>query len=204
MTTERIENLIKKLNTRKAKNIIYLVVICFVVAVFVFRFYTVAAERNRSVFNVARNNIENGTPVTILETHETDGILYEPLNIKNNRAYVSGARIKLFYAGQSLGDCKIISVSRRIDLDSGMHVVKTAGCTDGLKYAQNKKRGFYVPVSAVSGNSVYVVNGSVAQIREIVIAARDSQNVLIKSGLTNGDKVILSNVKNDEKIQIIK
>ena len=85
-----------------------------------------------------------------------------------------------------------------------MYVIKTANCSDGLKYAQNKKRGFYVPVTAVYGNTVYVVNQGRACVREIGIIARDSQNVLVKSGLNNGDIVILSNVQKDEKIQIVK
>lgn len=204
MTTERIEKLVKKLKTRKAKNIIYSIFVCFIIGVFAFRFLVVSAEKNRPVFNIARNNIENGTPVKVLEIQETDGILYEPLNIKNNRAYVSGARVKLFSAGQSLGDCKIVSVSNRIDLDSGMYVIKTKNCSDGLKYAQNKKIGFYVPLSAVSGNAVYIVNAGVANIRDIEIVARDSQNVLVKSGLQNGDIVILSDVQTGEKIKIVK
>ncbi len=204
MITAQIEKLIKKLKTRKSKNIIYLIVICFVVSVFAFRFYTVAAERNCAVFNIVRNNIENGTPVKVLEMQEQDGFLYEPLNVKNNRAYVSSERLKFFHVGQSLGDCKIVYVSKRLDLDSGMYVIKTANCDDGLKYAENKKYGFYVPLSSVYNNAVYIVNNGIAEKREVVIKARDSQNVLIKSGLQNGDVVILSNVKNNEKIQIIK
>lgn len=204
MAIERIENLIKKLKTRKVKNIIYTIVISVVVGVFCFRFYTVAQEKNRSVFNITRNNIEHGTPVTVMKIQETDGILYEPLNIKNNKAYVSGARVKLFFAGQSLGDCQIISVSHGIDLDSGMHLIKTKKCSDGLKYAQQKRRGFYVPVSAVFGNVVYVVKDGVAHARDIIVVARDSQNVLIKSGIQNDDIIVLSNVKDNEKIQVVK
>ncbi|MBQ6110605.1 MAG: hypothetical protein IJL05_04455 [Alphaproteobacteria bacterium] len=204
MTTEKIEHFVKKLKTRKYKNIIYVIFICFIVGIFALRFYTVAMERNRKVFNIARNNIANGTPVHVLEMHETDGVLYEPLNIKNNRAYVSGARVKMFNVGQSLGDCKIISVSNNIDLDSGMYIIKTKKCSDGLKYAQNKQYGFFVPLSAVSGNAVYVVNAGVANVRKIEIVSRDSQNVLVKSGLENGDMVILSDVRNNEKIQIVK
>ena len=110
----------------------------------------------------------------------------------------------MFNVGQSLGDCKIISVSNNIDLDSGMYIIKTKKCSDGLKYAQNKQYGFFVPLSAVSGNAVYVVNAGVANVRKIEIVSRDSQNVLVKSGLENGDRVILSDVRNNEKIQIVK
>ena len=204
MTAEKIENLVNKLKTRKVKNIIYLTIICFVIGVFAFRFYTVAQEQNRTVFNVTRNNIIKGTPVKILEVQEKQGVLYEPLNVKNNRAYVSGGRVKMFHVGQSLGDCNIVSVSHNIDLDSGMYVIKTNKCSDGLKYAQNIKTGFYLPVSAIHGNVVYVVNSGVAKAVKVDFDARDSQNILIKSGLKNGDVVVLSNVQDNEKIQIIK
>ena len=204
MTTERIEKFVKKLKTRKSKNIIYIVLITAVVGCFVYRFYNVFAERNRPVFNILRNNIENGTPVETLEITESDGVLYEPLNVKNNRAYVSGARVNVFHVGQKLGNCKIVSVSKKIDLYSGMHIIKTSGCQDGLQYVERTYHGVYVPVSAVYGNNVYVADGDKARSRDIVIGAQDSQNVLVKSGLNNGDIVILSKVQYNEKIKIVK
>ncbi len=200
--TERIENFIKKLKTRKSKNIIYTLVITVVVAVFGFRFYAVEQENNFDVFNIVRQNMENGFPVDVLVMQKTDGILLEPLTIKNNYAYVSGARVHDFKPGQTVGDCKIISVSHKIDLDTGMHVIRTSKCMDGLQYAESKKNGFYVPVSAIHGNNVYVVENGIAKIREIVIENQDAQNALIKSGLSAGDIVILSNVQQDEKIKI--
>ena len=202
--SENIENIIKKLKTRKSKNIIYLVVGIFAVCLFGYRFYTVAKERNTDVFNIIRNDLKNGTPVEILKMQQTDGVLYEPLTVKNNRAYVSGARIDMFHPGQSLGNCKIVSVSRNIDLDTGMHVIKTSNCKDGLMYAENKKVGFYVPVSAVRGDMVYVAENDVAHSRKIEIVNRDMQNVLIKSGVKDGDLIILSNVKDNQKIKIVK
>ncbi len=204
MTIERIEKFVKKLKTRKSKNIIYIILITAVVGCFVYRFYNVFTERNRTVFNIMRNNIENGAPVETLKISETDGVLYQPLNVKNNRAYVSGARVNMFKVGQKIGDCKIFSVSKNIDLYSGMHVIKTVGCLDGLQYVEHRQHGFYVPVSAVYGNNVYVVNGDKSSVRDIVIEARDSQNVLVKSGLKSGDIVILSKVSDNEKIKIVK
>jgi hypothetical protein len=201
--TEKIENLIKKLKTRKSKNIIYTVCILVVVFVFGYRFYAVYQENNFDVFNIVRNNLKNGLPVKVLKIEKTDGILLEPITIKNNRGFVSGARLGYFKSGQKIGNCKIISVSQNIDLDTGMHVVKTSGCSNGLQYAENKKNGFYVPVSAIRGNFVYVADGDVARVREIVIENRDSQNAFVKSGLNIGDIVILSDVKDNEKIKIV-
>ena len=202
--SEKIENIVKKLKTRKSKNIIYCVVVGILVLVFGYRFYAVARERGSDVFNIARNNIENGTPVNVLTASETDGVLYEPLTIKNNRGYVSGARVNTFKSGQKLGDCKIVSVSHNIDLDTGMHIIKTDKCSDGLQYVEIAYRGFFIPVSAVRGNTVYGVDSGVARSRDIVILNRDLQNVLVKSGLQKDDIVILSDVKDGEKIKIVK
>jgi len=202
--TEIIENIVKKLKTRKSKSVIYAVLITLIVCAFGYRFYAVATENNFEVFNIIRNNEQNGAPVRVLDMQKTDGILLEPLTIKNNRGYVSGARLSLFKAGQKIGNCKITSVSKNIDLDTGMHVVKTSGCVNGLQYVENIKNGFYVPVSALHGNFVYVVNADIAEMREVVIENRDMENALIKSGINAGDKVILSNVQNGEKIKIEK
>jgi len=202
--TEYIENIVKKLKTRKAKNIIYAIIVILVAATFGYRFYSVAHENNFAVFNIARVNAENGTPVNVLEMQNTNGILLEPITIKNNRAFVSGKRVNMFRAGQKVGDCKIISVSKNIDLDTGMHVIKTAGCHDGLQYVENQKNGLYIPMSAIHGNVVYIADGDVARAVNIEIENQDMQNALIKSGIKSGDIVILSNVQNNQKIKISK
>jgi hypothetical protein len=202
--TEIIENIVKKLKTRRSKTIIYTLFIVLIICAFANRFYAVSQENNFEVFNIIRHNNQNGVPVRVLEMQKTDGILYEPLTIKNNRGYVSGARLNCFKVGQKIGDCKIVSVSHNIDLDTGMHVIKTSGCANGLQYVENKKNGFYVPASALHGSSVYVVNKDVAEKRDVVIENRDFDNALIKSGINTGDILILSNIQNGEKIKIEK
>ncbi len=202
ITIEKIEQTLKNLNTPKNKKIIYRTLVVLAVLIVGYRFYSVERENSFKVFNIIRNNMENGTPVEILKMEKTNGVLLEPLTIKNNRAYVSGSRISVFKPGQKIGNCKIVSVSHNIDLDTGMHVIKTSGCQNGLQYVEKEKNGFYVPVSAIHGNAVYVENNGVAQIRETVIEDRDAQNALIKSGIQDGDVVILSNVTENEKIKI--
>lgn len=201
---EKIEKIIDKMKTRKAKNITYLVCFTLFFVMFAYRFYVVEAERNANVFNIIRNNASTGTPVNVITVSGQDGFLHEPVNIRNNRAYVAGNRVGMFKVGQNVGNCKISYVSNNIDLDTGMYVIKTSKCEDGLRFIENKKHGFYVPVSAVSGNYVYVVNGGVAQKRDVVISGRDLQNVVIQSGLNDGDMVILSNVKDNQKIRVVK
>ena len=202
ITIEKIEQTLKNLNTPKNKKIIYRTLIVLAVLLVGYRFYSVAKESNFKVFNIIRNNMKNGTPVEILKMEKINGVLLEPLTIKNNRAYVSGSRISVFKPGQKIGDCKIVSVSHNIDLDTGMHVIKTSGCKNGLQYVEKEKNGFYIPVSAIHGNVVYVADNGVARIREIVIQDRDAQNALIKSGISEEDIVILSNVTDNEKIKI--
>lgn len=200
---QKIENILEKLNTPKYKKIIYIVVAVIIVLLFVHRFYVLGQENRFQVFNIVRNNLDNGTPVKIVRMEKINGVLYEPLTIKNNTAFVSGSRVNVFRAGQKSGDCKIVSVSHNIDLDTGMHVIKTKNCKDGLQYIEKEKNGFYVPMSAISGNVVYVENQGVAEKREIKIEDQDAQNALIKSGLQDGDNVILSNVKDNEKIKVM-
>ena len=201
--TEYIENIVKKLKTRKSKNIIYIIVAILIIALFGYRFYSVSAENNFKVFNIARHNAVNGTPVDVLKMRKTHGVLYEPITIKNNRAFVSGKRVNLFHTGQKIGNCKIVSVSKNIDLDTGMHVIKTANCADGLQYVENVKKGFYIPVSAIHGNVVYVVTQGVARMQNIEIENQDMQNALIKSGINIGDIVILSKIQNNQPVKII-
>ncbi len=201
---QQIENIIKKLKTRKSKNIIYSIIIFMFFAWFAYRFIAVYQENNFDVFNIIRNNAKNGVPVYVLQMDKQDGILYEPLTVKNNRAYVSGARIDMFKHGQKIGNCKITSVSKNIDLDTGMHVIKTSGCENGLQYVEIKQNGFLVPVSAVHGNMVFVDDNGIAKSREIIVGGQDAQNVLITHGLEKGDVVILSDVKDGQKIKVVK
>lgn len=202
ITIEKIEQTLKNLNTPKNKKIIYRTLVVLAVLLVGYRFYSVERENSFKVFNIIRNNMKNGTPVEVIKMEKTNGVLLEPLTIKNNRAYVSGSRISVFKPGQKIGDCKIVSVSHNIDLDTGMHIITTAKCQNGLQYVEKEKNGFYIPVSAIHGNVVYVADNGVARIREIVIQDRDAQNALIKSGISEEDIVILSNVTDNEKIKI--
>jgi len=198
-----LENIINKLKTRKVRKISYLVLMFIIVGWFAYRFIAVAYERNLHVVNVTRVNAEIGTPIRVMKVTSAKDFLNEPINVKNNRAYVSGARVRNFKVGQSLGECKIISVSNNIDLDSGMYVIKTSHCEDGLLYVQMPYSGLFVPSSAVFGNTVYVVNSGKAEARTIEIIDRDLQKVLIQSGITDGELLILSTVRDGQKVKII-
>ncbi|MBO5947015.1 MAG: hypothetical protein J6Q44_02625 [Alphaproteobacteria bacterium] len=199
-----MEKIQRTLAAKKFKKIAYIALVALLAGWVIFRFAAVASENSRFVFNASRVAADTGLPVMAIEMSNTTGTLYEPLAVKNNRAYVSGARAKKLRAGQKVGDGKIVSVSSNIDYDTGMYVVRTSGVADGLQMAEFNADGHFVPLYAVTDGTVYVAENGVAVARNIEIARQDSETAYIKSGLNNGDVVILSSVRAGDKVQIKK
>lgn len=168
----------------------------------VFRFGVVASENARLVFNASRNAANIGTPVHTMRAEYKTGTLYEPLSVQNNRAYVTGARAKNLRAGGRVGSGEIVSVSRNLDLETGMFIVRTRGVADGLHSAEFSADGFFVPLYAVRDNTVLVAVDGVATPRAVTIARQDSETAYITSGLRSGDIVILSSVNSGDKVQL--
>ena len=192
-----MEKIAENLKTTKMKRFFTILLIAVLVGWVIFRFAAVASENSRHVFNAARVAIDQGTPIETITVSRTDGVLREPIAVKNNRALVSGARVEKLRAGQKIGDGKIVSVSRNIDYDTGMHVVRTSGVSDGLQFAEISGNGYYVPVSAIE-------NGVVADARHVTVAAQDASVAYITGGLNDGDRVILSHVNPGTKVRVIK
>ena len=199
-----MEKIQRTMATKKFKKIAYISLVAILVGWVIFRFAAVASENARFVFNASRVAADTGAPVLAIEMANTSGTLYEPLSVQNNRAYVSGARAKKLRAGQKVGDGKIVSVSSNIDYDTGMYVVRTSGVADGLQMAEFVADGYFVPLYAITDGMVYVAENGVATARAVEIARQDSENAYIKSGLKNGDVVILSSVRAGDKVQIKK
>ena len=197
-----MEKIQKTMATKKFKKIAYISLIAILVGWVIFRFAAVASENSRYVFNAARVAADTGAPVMAIEMADTDGVLYEPLAVKNNRAYVSAERARKLRAGQKVGGGKIVSVSSNIDYDTGMYVVRTIGVSDGLQMAEFSAHGLFVPLYAISNNSVFVIENGVAVARDINISRQDSENAYIASGLRDGDIVILSSVRAGDKVQM--
>ena len=199
---EKFEKLKAMLATARAKKIIYIVCAVVLVAWVLYRFVMIALEQRQFVYNAARMMATDGIPVEVLEMKKQTGILFEPVAVKNNRAMVSTARATLLKAGQKIGEGEIVSVSGNIDLDTGMHVVRTRGTSDGLQNAEYRANGYFVPVYAISNGSVFVVEDGAAAARAVKIARQDADTALITQGLTDGDMVILSKVSAGDKVQI--
>ncbi|MBQ8041949.1 MAG: hypothetical protein IJ273_01320 [Alphaproteobacteria bacterium] len=197
-----MEKIQKTMKTKRFKHIVFCALVLLLIGWAVFRFAAVASENARYVFNAARVAADTGAPIEVIEMSRKSGVLYEPLSVQNNRAYVSGARAANLRAGQRVGNGKIVSVSSDLDLDTGMYVVRTSGVADGLQYAEYSANGYFVPLYAIADNSVLVVSDGVATPRAIKIARQDAENAYIASGLDDGDIVILSTVNAGDKVQI--
>ncbi|MBR5153529.1 MAG: hypothetical protein IKW57_01925 [Alphaproteobacteria bacterium] len=194
----------QKIKKTKLKHILYVALVVLLAGWVIFRFAAVASENARYVFNASRVAADQGMPVVVEHMHAGAGTLYEPLSVQNNRAYVSAERASKLHAGQRVGDGKIVSVSNRIDYDTGMYVVRTSGVSNGLQMAEFTANGYFVPLYAVNNNSVFVMVDDYAVSRPVDIARRDSETAYITSGLSDGDIVILSSVNAGDKVQIVK
>lgn len=201
---EKIERIVAWVRRPRNKKRIYAALVVMVVLWVIGRFAMIAVENRMVVFNPARAAAATGTPVQVMTAHQTTDMLHEPLTVKNNRAMVSGTRVGLLHAGQKIGDGVIVSVASGIDLDTGLHAVRTRGVADGLNYAQYSATGFFIPSYAITNNVVYVADGDTAVARNVHIARSDADTSVITSGLNDGDIVILSRVVDGQKIQIQK
>lgn len=192
------------LRSKKIKHTFFIALVAIMVGWVIFRFIAFASENARFVYNASRVAAENGLPVEYLTVHIESGTLYEPLSVKNNRAYVSGERASKMRAGQKIENGKITFVSNNIDLNTGMYLVRTSGVSDGLHFAEFTTNGIFVPLYAISDNSVFVADNGIATKRNIKIARQDSENAYVESGLNSGDVVILSKVQSGVKVKLNK
>ena len=199
-----MKKIAENLQTKKAKRFLSILLVAVLIGWVVFRFTAVASESARHVFNASRVAADQGMPIEAIVVSNTNGVLREPIMVKNNRALVSGVRAAKLRSGQKIGDGKIVSVSSKIDYDTGMYVVRTSGVTDGMQFAEISGNGFYIPLIAVTDNTVMVIKDGIATPRSVTVADQDANTAHITSGLTNGDTVILSHVNAGNKVKVIK
>ena len=193
----------QKIKKTKLKHILYVALVVLMAGWVVFRFAAVASENARYVFNAARVAADSGAPIQTLDVATQSGTLYLPLSVQNNRAYVSGDVAANLKAGQRIGNGQIVSVSRKLDLDTGRFVVRTSGVSDGLQFAQFTTTGHFIPLYAINNGTVMVAQDGVAVSRDITVARQDAENAYVSSGLNDGDVVILSSVSAGTKVRVI-
>ncbi len=205
---EKIKQNLKKckawMQTPRVKKMFYLAIVVVIAAWVVFRLAVVAAQNRLEIYNPARAALSDGVPVEVIVAQKRSGVLREPITVKNNRAFISGARVGLLRPGQKIGDGKIVSVSGGIDLDTGMHAVRTQGVSDGLHYAEFNTHGYFVPLYAINNGVLFVAENGIAVPRKVKIERTDADTAYITSGIADGDVIILSNVRDGNKVRIKK
>lgn len=187
----------------RTKKRIYAAGVVIVACMVAYRFAMVGAQNRIFVYNPARAALTDGVPATVVTVARRDGALREPLTVKNNHAYVSGARAHLLRAGQRIGDGAIVSVASGIDLDTGMHAVRTRGVSDGLHHVDVPANCYFIPSYAVDRNTVMVLSDGIATPRSVRITGTDADTACVASGLNDGDVVILSKVPSGVKVRVI-
>ena len=200
----KIIDKIKKISPQRLRHIVLRVGIMAFALMIVWRFISFGMEQNMSVFNMTRDAQENGVPVSVVQMKQINGVIYEPLFINNNRGYVSSVRIPKFHAGQKISNGgEVVSASTSIDLDSGMHVVRTRGASDGAQLVEIRENGFYVPTYAVQNENVFIVRDGLAHSVPVKIVRGDAENTMI-TGVADGDLVITSHVTDGVKVRVVK
>ena len=190
--------------SKKIKHMFFIVLVAIMIGWGIFRFATFASENARYVFNASRVAADVGLPIESVTVQVMSGTLYEPLSVKNNRAYVSAERASKLRTGQKIENGKITFVSKNIDLNTGMYLIRTSGVSDGLHFAEFTTDGIFVPLYAISNNKVLVVDNNIATERDIKIARQDSENAYVESGLNVGDIVVLSDIQSGVKVKLSK
>lgn len=191
-------------HTPRAKKMMYLALVIVLVGWVIFRFTVIGLEHRMKVYNPARAALDTGTPVAVMEIKRAPGVIREPLTVKNNIAYVSGARASLLRAGQKVADGEIVSVASNIDLDTGMHVVRTRGVANGLQFAEFHANGYFIPVHAIDNGNVFIVRDGYAVRTPITISRQDMDTAYVTAGLNDGDIIIVSRIADGAKVDIKK
>lgn len=204
MESKRMERLAAWVRRPRNKKRFYALLVFAVVLWVAYRFVVIGLDGRLVVFNPVRMAASDGAVVNVVNVNRTDGVLREPLTVKNNRAFISGNRVGILRAGQRVGDGQIVSVAQNIDLDTGLHAVRTRGVADGLNFVEYVANGYFLPSYAVDGDTVYVINDGVAQPRQVTVARSDATQSLITDGLRDGDVVITSRVDAGTKVQVKK
>ena len=201
---KKIIEKIKNMDKQRMRHIVLRAIIGAFLLLVIFRFVSFGLEQHKSVFNMTRDANANGVPVSVVKIRKTNGVIYEPLFINNNRGYVSGMRVSRFKAGQKItGGGEVVSVASSLDLDSGMHVVRTRDTSDGAHMVEIRDSGFFVPTYAIQNGVVFVARDNVAHAVPVSVVRGDAENTMV-TGLRNGDVVITSHITDGALIKVIK
>ncbi|MBO4745448.1 MAG: hypothetical protein J5613_00040 [Alphaproteobacteria bacterium] len=192
----------KNYDDEKIKKIAYRAVLVVAILWFIYRFVMVAVESQMVVYNPIRAAQSEGILVETVVANQKNDIIKMPIDIKNNRAYVSGEYRNKLRAGQKVDEGEVASVSSGLDLDTGMYVVRTRGVSDGVRFVSVPAKGYFIPAYAVRDGVVMVIDSGVAVARQVDIVAQDMEYACVVGDIKEGDIVILSKVTSGQKIKV--
>ena len=192
----------KNYDDEKVKKISYRAIFVLVILWFVYRFVMVAIESQMTVFNPIRISQSNGTIVETMVASKKNDFIKIPIDIKNNRAYVSGEYRNKLRSGQKIGDGEIVSVSGGLDLDTGMYVVRTRGVTDGVAFVSVPANGYFIPAYAVRDGTVMIMESGTAVAHRVDVVAQDTEYACVTGDIKDSDVIVLSKVATGPKIKV--
>ena len=194
---------IKNMDSHRRNHIVMRVGVALFAILVIYRFVAFGINQHKSVFNMTRDAELHGVPVSVMDAKKTDGVIFEPLFVNDNRGYVSSMRVARFKPGQKItGGGEVVSVSASLDLDTGMHVVRTRGANNGAHTVEIRENGFYVPTDAVKNGTVFVVRDGVAHAVSINVVRGDGEHTMI-SGVSDGDVIITSHIADGDLVRVI-
>jgi hypothetical protein len=141
------------------------------------RVQEIRSEAAREGHTIARIQQKTGAPMEYVVAKKTSGFLEEPIYIENGRALVSAQRVRKFSAGQVIKGTgvSIVSISKNIDLDTGMFVVRASKNITGNFMVLRPHTGFFLPLEAVLPPNAKAI-------------ARDNER-MVADGIEEGVKV---------------
>ena len=144
-----------------------------------YRIDRLGADKNLRINNIVRIHTETGIPQSTVVAEQTSEFLLEAVHVTNGRALVSGSRIGRFRVGQGvLGEnSRVTMVSNRVDIDSGMYIVRFSGNISGTVMVMRRYTGFFLPLEAELPDGARVI-------------ARDAKRQVVL-GLTPGQEIVV-------------
>ncbi|MCL2388853.1 MAG: hypothetical protein FWC85_00540 [Elusimicrobia bacterium] len=181
------------------KKVIIILCVVFFAWAAINRVVQIRREAAREVFNIARFVEVYGLPVETMTARVETRVLNVPVAVRGGIIPVASTRVSEFRQGLSLtSGGSILSVPRRVDLDTGLFSVRASG-PDGNYFMEVPHTGVFVPLYAVlDGLVMLLVNGYSVE-REVNIIAQDRQYAAV-SGISDGDIIIITRVAPQIKI----
>jgi len=167
-------------NSKILARIAITLVVMFFAAWTLYRIDRLGADKDLRINNIVRIHAETGIPQRKLVAEKTTDFLLEPVHVSNGRALVSGSRIGQFQVGQGvLGqNSRVTFVSNRIDIDTGMYIVRFSGNISGTVMVMRRYTGFFLPLEAELPPGVRVISRDAK--RQVVMGLQDGQEVVIR------------------------